>query len=221
MSTYDDMMGMITSDQLRDWLSESGHSSAANFGYHIPALDFSYSGPLITTPHTTYRQIPPLPPRLRQYATEVSTEHGQFCMCDRCMCSDFERKKDERKRERLFNKQLREQVREVAKEETKKAYSKLLDGAKRKKPSDDSSSAQPKAKKAKKEALATSSSSSSSAEKKATVLLCDICNDKPRNQVLEPCGHFSMCESCVNKLKEKKCPHCRKVILSSRKIFVC
>jgi E3 ubiquitin-protein ligase BRE1 len=38
---------------------------------------------------------------------------------------------------------------------------------------------------------------------------CIVCVSRPR-QLIFPCGHFTMCETCVSKLTKKRCPSCRK-----------
>ena len=41
---------------------------------------------------------------------------------------------------------------------------------------------------------------------------CVICLDKKPSKVFLPCGHLCTCDTCFTKLKDKKCPLCRRVI---------
>ena len=50
--------------------------------------------------------------------------------------------------------------------------------------------------------------------------LCQICLDKPRDCILEPCMHFSLCNRCVKLLPEPKCPICRRTIEFFQNVFI-
>lgn len=39
--------------------------------------------------------------------------------------------------------------------------------------------------------------------------ICNICLSKPKDCILEPCGHFVSCMSCIRLLPNSKCPVCR------------
>lgn len=38
---------------------------------------------------------------------------------------------------------------------------------------------------------------------------CSICLTKAKDCILDPCGHFVGCMSCINMLPDNKCPICR------------
>jgi hypothetical protein len=50
--------------------------------------------------------------------------------------------------------------------------------------------------------------------------LCQICLDIPRDCILEPCMHFSLCSRCVSQLIESKCPICRRQIEFYQNVFI-
>ena len=50
--------------------------------------------------------------------------------------------------------------------------------------------------------------------------LCQICLDKPRDCILEPCMHFSVCAMCVRLLPEPICPICRRTIEFFQNVFI-
>lgn len=50
--------------------------------------------------------------------------------------------------------------------------------------------------------------------------LCQICLDKPRDCILEPCMHFSLCAMCVRLLPEPTCPICRRTIEFFQNVFI-
>lgn len=50
--------------------------------------------------------------------------------------------------------------------------------------------------------------------------LCQICLDMPRDCILEPCMHFSLCGRCVRQLTEPKCPICRRQIEFYQNVFI-
>ena len=50
--------------------------------------------------------------------------------------------------------------------------------------------------------------------------LCQICLDKPRDCLLEPCMHFCICTGCVRKLSDKNCPICRRDIDFWQNVFI-
>eukprot|EP00457_Paulinella_chromatophora_P002581 gb/GEZN01002586.1/.p1 GENE.gb/GEZN01002586.1/~~gb/GEZN01002586.1/.p1 ORF type:complete len:661 (+),score=85.48 gb/GEZN01002586.1/:123-2105(+) len=54
-------------------------------------------------------------------------------------------------------------------------------------------------------------------EKMQSQKLCLVCADRERTMLIIPCGHISVCESCVKPLK--KCPICRGCIEKSIKAF--
>ena len=39
--------------------------------------------------------------------------------------------------------------------------------------------------------------------------MCSICLTKAKDCILEPCGHFVGCMTCINLLPDTKCPVCR------------
>lgn len=41
---------------------------------------------------------------------------------------------------------------------------------------------------------------------------CILCVNKPRDIILKPCMHFSICADCYHKIDKKQCPVCRKDI---------
>eukprot|EP00833_Pecoramyces_ruminatium_P010595 jgi/Orpsp1_1/1184627/evm.model.c7180000090300.1 len=52
--------------------------------------------------------------------------------------------------------------------------------------------------------------------------LCSICDEELVRKVLVPCGHYGICNSCINKIKKKldsKCPFCRKKFSDSINIY--
>lgn len=49
-------------------------------------------------------------------------------------------------------------------------------------------------------------STSSSTDKEG---ICVVCMDRPRDVVLEPCGHTACCAACFMRLESQKCPICR------------
>ena len=49
------------------------------------------------------------------------------------------------------------------------------------------------------------------------VYRCVVCYKNPKNIILEPCYHFSICKECLNKLNT--CPVCRKDIECYHVIF--
>ena len=46
---------------------------------------------------------------------------------------------------------------------------------------------------------------------------CCVCMSNPKNVILEPCYHFSICEECLKNFN--KCPICRKEIELYYKIY--
>lgn len=46
---------------------------------------------------------------------------------------------------------------------------------------------------------------------------CIICWENEPNLRLEPCGHSSFCQSCINELKPTECPVCRTKVHTSRR----
>jgi len=54
---------------------------------------------------------------------------------------------------------------------------------------------------------------------------CVICQEEPRDQLLEPCQHVCVCRSCVEELMEDgglpfRCPVCRSWVLGTRRVFM-
>ena len=41
---------------------------------------------------------------------------------------------------------------------------------------------------------------------------CIVCVDQPRNVILKPCMHFSLCMKCYNSLPNNVCPVCKKAV---------
>jgi hypothetical protein len=50
--------------------------------------------------------------------------------------------------------------------------------------------------------------------------LCQICLDKPRDCLLEPCMHFCVCQGCVININDRKCPICRREVDYYQNVFI-
>lgn len=50
--------------------------------------------------------------------------------------------------------------------------------------------------------------------------LCQICLDKPRDCILEPCMHFCVCRGCVVNITDRKCPICRREVDYYQNVFI-
>lgn len=50
---------------------------------------------------------------------------------------------------------------------------------------------------------------------------CIICMTNKKQVVFNPCGHYNTCFECTDKIVkgDKKCPVCRKIIVTSIKVF--
>jgi len=51
-------------------------------------------------------------------------------------------------------------------------------------------------------------------------ILCTICIDKRIDILLEPCGHFCICNDCYLKIEKRECPCCKMIIREKRAVFV-
>jgi len=51
--------------------------------------------------------------------------------------------------------------------------------------------------------------------------VCSICFDKKIDKLCYPCGHLCMCSSCVERIKDTKCPICRKEVTEYINVFHC
>jgi hypothetical protein len=51
---------------------------------------------------------------------------------------------------------------------------------------------------------------------------CIVCQDALSSVVLDPCGHFCLCDSCLQQVvgRNAKCPVCRKTIVKSLQVFI-
>jgi len=52
-----------------------------------------------------------------------------------------------------------------------------------------------------------------------TGMECIICLDESRKYALLPCGHFCLCENCVARVPNNKCPVCRNEIQDILRIY--
>ena len=66
----------------------------------------------------------------------------------------------------------------------------------------------------------SNSSANTSTARNINDYLCQICLDMPRDCILEPCMHFSLCSRCVSQLIESKCPICRRKIEFYQNVFI-
>ncbi|CAD8199358.1 unnamed protein product [Paramecium octaurelia] len=48
---------------------------------------------------------------------------------------------------------------------------------------------------------------------------CQICFERPRNIIIKPCKHLSICYDCSQKLKKPQCPICKQQIEDKIEIF--
>ena len=48
---------------------------------------------------------------------------------------------------------------------------------------------------------------------------CIICVDRPRNVIMKPCLHFSICSVCYANLRKKVCPICKKPLNDCIEVF--
>ena len=49
---------------------------------------------------------------------------------------------------------------------------------------------------------------------------CQSCGVNVRNVIFKPCLHLTTCSSCIDKLPDRKCPTCKKVIEDVVNVFV-
>ena len=51
--------------------------------------------------------------------------------------------------------------------------------------------------------------------------LCVVCIEKARSWMSAPCGHLSMCETCMFQIKNqrKQCPECRAEIEQTFRVY--
>ncbi|CAD8162273.1 unnamed protein product [Paramecium octaurelia] len=48
---------------------------------------------------------------------------------------------------------------------------------------------------------------------------CQICYERPRNIIIKPCKHLTICHECLQRLKQQKCPICKQQIEDQIEIF--
>ncbi|CAD8118917.1 unnamed protein product [Paramecium sonneborni] len=48
---------------------------------------------------------------------------------------------------------------------------------------------------------------------------CQICYERPRNIIIKPCKHLTICHECLQRLKQPKCPICKQQIEDQIEIF--
>ncbi|CAD8205681.1 unnamed protein product [Paramecium pentaurelia] len=48
---------------------------------------------------------------------------------------------------------------------------------------------------------------------------CQICFERPRNIIIMPCKHLSICNECLKKIQQEKCPICKQKIEDQIEIF--
>eukprot|EP00456_Euglypha_rotunda_P075910 TRINITY_DN7062_c0_g2_i3.p1 TRINITY_DN7062_c0_g2~~TRINITY_DN7062_c0_g2_i3.p1 ORF type:complete len:149 (+),score=9.05 TRINITY_DN7062_c0_g2_i3:93-539(+) len=51
---------------------------------------------------------------------------------------------------------------------------------------------------------------------------CGVCLERPRDALVAPCGHISMCEKCARAIKASdnpQCPYCRVAIIGVYKTY--
>jgi rubrerythrin len=51
--------------------------------------------------------------------------------------------------------------------------------------------------------------------------ICSICFEKKIDRLCYPCGHLCMCSSCIDRIKDSKCPVCRKEVKEYVNVFHC
>jgi len=49
---------------------------------------------------------------------------------------------------------------------------------------------------------------------------CIVCMDKKRTRISLPCNHFVLCEVCVGKITDRKCPKCRRPVTSFLTVYL-
>jgi len=49
---------------------------------------------------------------------------------------------------------------------------------------------------------------------------CVVCLEKPKNVLLLPCRHTCLCEECAGAQRWERCPVCREVVETTRRIFI-
>lgn len=52
------------------------------------------------------------------------------------------------------------------------------------------------------------------------MIACIICMEKQIDILLQPCGHFCLCNDCYLKLDKKDCPCCKNLIKNKQAIFI-
>ncbi|CAD8094967.1 unnamed protein product [Paramecium primaurelia] len=48
---------------------------------------------------------------------------------------------------------------------------------------------------------------------------CQICYERPRNIIIKPCKHLTICHECLQRFKQSKCPICKQQIEDYIEIF--
>lgn len=51
-------------------------------------------------------------------------------------------------------------------------------------------------------------------------IICVVCLSNERNVLIKPCNHVCVCNSCLDILKEKKCPMCRTDISNTEIVYL-
>ena len=49
--------------------------------------------------------------------------------------------------------------------------------------------------------------------------ICAVCLIREPDMVLDNCGHYIMCQVCVNSMSKKECPLCRRTFKKAIKVF--
>jgi hypothetical protein len=70
-----------------------------------------------------------------------------------------------------------------------------------------------------KQECATLESANFTMRNKLETYTCCICLIKPKDCILEPCGHFVGCMSCISLLPDTNCPVCRSICNYYIKVF--
>lgn len=53
----------------------------------------------------------------------------------------------------------------------------------------------------------------------ADAACCDVCIDAPKTHMLQPCGHYCICMSCLDMLTDQRCPVCRERFHSAPRVY--
>jgi rubrerythrin len=145
---------------------------------------------------------------------KVVHDHWLGCSDDRCeLCDESKRRRRREARRRRGTKRKRSDKRA-----DKKAVARALAQANEK----DLAQALTKAVMAR--ARAEARAEAESAGERDRAAQCVVCLDAPRTEVLLPCRHVAMCESCTQQVMRSstsgKCPTCRATIDSHMRIYL-